>query len=70
MKNLKIKNLLKKNIKFVCDIEMESLKPGNVHKYSPGHDMSVEDFLKSSLIISKCLTNNNLYFGEKIFNCV
>ena len=49
---------------------MESLKPGNVHKYSPGHDMSVEDFLKSSLIISKCLTNNNLYFGEKIFNCV
>ena len=32
----KIRNLLKKQIKFVCNKEMDSLKPGNVHKYSKG----------------------------------
>ena len=48
--NYKIRNLLKKQIKFVCDKEMDSLKPGNVHKYSEGHGMNVKDFFKSSLI--------------------
>ena len=56
MVNPKIKFFLKKKIKFVCDSEMESLKPGNVHKFAVGHDMTVNDFLKSGLIISKCLT--------------
>ena len=32
MKRNKIKDLLKKQIKFVCDTEIKSLKPGNVHK--------------------------------------
>ena len=70
MKNInsKIRILLKKQIKFVCDTEMESLKPGNVHKYSEGHNMNVKDFFKSSSIISRCLTRNNLDLGKKILN--
>ena len=64
----KIRNLLKKQIKFVCNKEMDSLKPGNVHKYSKGHGMSTKDFFKSSLIISKCLTKNNLNLGQKILS--
>ena len=62
----RINNFLKKQIKFVCDTEMESLKPGNVHKYASGHNMNSKDFLKSSLIISRCLTNDKLDLGQKI----
>ena len=64
--NARIRIILKKQIKFVCDTEIKSLKPGNVHKYSEGHGMNLKDFLKSSLIISKCLTKNNLDLGKKI----
>ena len=64
--NARIRIILKKQIKFVCDTEIKSLKPGNVHKYSKGHGMNIKDFLKSSLIISKCLTKNNLDLGKKI----
>ena len=46
-----MKNFIKKNIRFVCDIEMESIKPGNVHKYSKSHDMTTKDFFRSSLIV-------------------
>mgnify|MGYP000359628701 CR=1 FL=1 len=70
MVNSKIGILLKKQIKFVCDTEMKSLKPGNVHKFSEGPGMNVKDFFKSSLIISKCLTKNNLDLGKKILNSV
>ena len=49
---------------------MESLKPGNVHKFSKTNDMSVKDFLKSSLIISTCLTKKKSNLGKKILNSV
>ena len=70
MNTSKIGILLKKKIKFACDTEMKSLKPGNVHRYSKSYDMNVKDFFKSSLIISKCLTKNNLDFGKKILTSV
>ena len=62
--------ILKKQIKLACDTEMKSLKPGNVHQYSKSHDMNIKDFLKSSLIISECLTKNNLDLGKKILTSV
>jgi len=70
MINPKVRILLKKQIKFVCDVEMESLKSGNVHKFSKTNDMSVKDFLKSSLIISTCLTKKKIDLGKKILNSV
>ena len=70
MNTSKIEILLKKKIKFACDTEMKSLKPGNVHQYSQSYDMHVKDFFKSSLIISKCLTKNNLNLGKKILTSV
>ena len=69
-KNLKIKKMLKKQIRFVCNNEMNSLKPGNVHKYSAGHGMNVKDFIKSGEIISNYLTNNKYNLGKKILNSV
>ena len=70
MVNPNIRILLKKQIKFVCDTEMKSLKPGNVHKFSEGHGMNIKDFYQSSSIISKCLTKNNLDLGRKILTSV
>jgi triphosphoribosyl-dephospho-CoA synthase len=70
MNSSRIGILLKKQIKFVCDTEMTSLKPGNVHQYSQSYDMNIKDFFKSSLIISKCLTKNNLDLGKKILTSV
>ena len=70
MNTSKIDIFLKKKIKFACDTEMISLKPGNVHQYSKSYDMHVKDFFKSSLIISKCLTKNNLDLGRKILTSV
>jgi len=70
MSTSRIGILLKKQVKFACDTEMKSLKPGNVHQYSQSHDMHVKDFFKSSSIISKCLTNNNLDLGKKILTSV
>ena len=70
MNTSKIGILLKKKIKFACDTEIKSLKPGNVHQYSKSYDMDIKDFFKSSLIISKCLTKNNLDLGKKILTSV
>ena len=70
MSNSRIGILLKKQIKFACDTEIKSLKPGNVHQYSKSYDMDIKDFFKSSLIISKCLTKNNLDLGKKILTSV
>ena len=70
MNKSRIGVVLKKQIKLACDTEMKSLKPGNVHQYSKSHDMNIKDFLKSSLIISECLTKNNLDLGKKILTSV
>jgi triphosphoribosyl-dephospho-CoA synthase len=31
-----------------CLAELEALKPGNVHRFSDGHDMTVADFVASA----------------------
>ena len=63
-----IKSFLKKQIKLSCYAEMDSLKPGNVHKYSSGHGMTAKDFYKSANIIANYLTQNNYHFGKKLSN--
>jgi triphosphoribosyl-dephospho-CoA synthase len=70
MKKSQISFFLKKQIKLCCYKEMDSIKPGNVHKYSEGHNMTTKDFYKSADIISKCLTKNNSHFCKKIFESV
>ena len=70
MKKSQIKSFLKKQIKLSCYAEMDSLKPGNVHKYSSGHGMTAKDFYKSANIIANYLTQNNYHFGKKILKCV
>ena len=33
-----------------CRLDVAALKPGNVHRYAPGHGMDVVDFEKSAEI--------------------
>jgi len=51
-------------------IEVNSLKPGNVSRYSEGHDMTVADFVRSAEITSPILCDPSLSVGERILESV
>jgi len=51
---------------WACEQEVNSPKPGNVNCYSAGHDMEIEDFLKSAQAIAIPLSDPTLSVGERI----
>lgn len=53
-----------------CRLEIEALKPGNVHVYADGHDMSVEQFHLSANVSSFPLTDPALGVGSRILEAV
>ena len=53
-----------------CELELKAFKPGNVSIYSPGHDMTVEDFRLSAEVSASHLCNSSLTLGERIFEAV
>lgn len=53
-----------------CEIEIQAFKPGNVSVYSPAHDMSAEDFIKSAAVSAPAICNSDYSLGEKIFYAV
>lgn len=42
---------LAKSLRHACEIDVLSMKPGNVSIASPGHGMSADDFLASAAAI-------------------
>ena len=50
--------------------EVNSLKPGNVSCYSEGHDMIVDDFIKSAELTSPILCDQTLSVGERVLEGV
>lgn len=48
----------------VCALELEALKPGNVHQTSDGHGMRVEDFLISAEASAWPLTEPDIGLGD------
>ena len=50
--------------------EVNSLKPGNVSRYSEGHDMSVDDFVKSAELTSPILCDPALSVGQRVLESV
>ena len=50
--------------------EVNALKPGNVSRYAAGHNMSVEDFLKSAEQVTPILCDPSLSVGERILSSV
>ncbi len=54
----------------VCVSELQALKPGNVHRYAPGHGMTMEDFLKSAEVSRGPISELRLGMGERIYQAV
>ncbi|MCP3661740.1 MAG: triphosphoribosyl-dephospho-CoA synthase [Gammaproteobacteria bacterium] len=53
-----------------CWTELKALKPGNVHCFSNGHGMTVEDFVTSADVSADPLTEPAIGLGERIFRAV
>jgi triphosphoribosyl-dephospho-CoA synthase len=53
-----------------CLSELDALKPGNVHRFSDGHGMTLEDFITSADVSAKPLTEVGLGLGERIYRAV
>jgi triphosphoribosyl-dephospho-CoA synthase len=49
-----------------CRAELIALKPGNVHVHAAGHDMTVEDFLRSAEAASGPLCQPSRMIGARI----
>lgn len=54
----------------VCLAELEAIKPGNVHVFADGHDMTVGDFAKSARGAAVQIAWNGLTVGQRIDNAV
>ncbi|MBI1869283.1 MAG: triphosphoribosyl-dephospho-CoA synthase [Methylocystis sp.] len=53
-----------------CQDELESLKPGNVHVFAPGHGMEAGQFMASAQAAAGPLTRQTASVGERIFGAV
>lgn len=48
------------------EAELNALKPGNVHRYSPGHGMDIGHFKRAALAAAPSIANANLPIGLRI----
>jgi triphosphoribosyl-dephospho-CoA synthase len=53
-----------------CLSELDALKPGNVHRFSNGHGMTLEDFITSANVSAGPVTEPELGLGERIYKAV
>ncbi|WP_295453723.1 triphosphoribosyl-dephospho-CoA synthase [uncultured Thiodictyon sp.] len=53
-----------------CALELDAFKPGNVHRESAGHGMTVADFLLSAEVSAPPLTAPGLGLGERVYRAV
>jgi triphosphoribosyl-dephospho-CoA synthase len=54
----------------VCELDIQSLKPGNISVYSGGEDLCVDDFLNSAKASAEPITEPNVSLGRRILNAV
>ncbi|MDA9718773.1 triphosphoribosyl-dephospho-CoA synthase [Betaproteobacteria bacterium] len=59
--------LLKKNFLIACQLDVQTLKPGNVSFNSSGFGMTGQDFIKSSQACASLLVAQGFNLGEKIY---
>lgn len=53
-----------------CMAELQALKPGNVHVFSDGHGMIIDDFVKSADASAVAIAQPHLSVGERILHAV
>jgi triphosphoribosyl-dephospho-CoA synthase len=56
--------------KDACRMEIEALKPGNVHLFADGHGMSAAQFMLSAEVSSGPLTDPRLPVGQRMLEAV
>ncbi|RWM82139.1 MAG: triphosphoribosyl-dephospho-CoA synthase [Mesorhizobium sp.] len=56
--------------KDACRMEIEALKPGNVHLFADGHGMSAAQFMTSAEVSSEPLTDPRLPVGRRMLEAV
>ena len=56
--------------KAACMDELEALKPGNVHIFADGHNMTVQDFMLSAKAASAVIAQPHLSLGQRILHSV
>ncbi|WP_143747967.1 triphosphoribosyl-dephospho-CoA synthase [Mesorhizobium temperatum] len=56
--------------KDACRMEIEALKPGNVHLFADGHGMSAAQFMASAEVSSGPLTDPRLPVGQRMLEAV
>ncbi|MET3577266.1 triphosphoribosyl-dephospho-CoA synthase [Mesorhizobium robiniae] len=56
--------------KDACRMEIEALKPGNVHLFADGHGMSAAQFMMSAEVSSEPLTDPRLPVGQRMLEAV
>ncbi len=53
-----------------CLLELQALKPGNVHAFADGHGMTVEDFIRSATASSQVIALPDFSLGQRILQSV
>lgn len=53
-----------------CLLELQALKPGNVHVFADGHGMMVQDFIRSAEVSSQAIAQPGLSLGQRILQSV
>lgn len=61
---------LRNCIQWACEQEVMAPKPGNVNAYSDGHQMQVNDFLRSAAAIAPVMAKPDLTVGQRILQGV
>lgn len=53
-------------IHWACEQEVKAPKPGNVNPYSNGHQMQINDFLRSAVAIAPVMAQQDMTVGQRI----
>ncbi|HEY3325827.1 MAG TPA: triphosphoribosyl-dephospho-CoA synthase [Novimethylophilus sp.] len=53
-----------------CLAELQAIKPGNVHVFADGHNMVVDDFVKSAHAAASVIALQGLTVGQRILHAV
>lgn len=55
---------------WACMSELQALKPGNVHIFSDGHGMTIQDFFKSADATAPLIAQETISVGQRIYLAV
>ncbi len=65
-----LEDAVRQAVEAACLTELSALKPGNVHVYADGHEMTVDQFRTSAYVAAKVLGRPGLRLGERIYEAV